>query len=345
MKTRRIAIAIFSLPFPLMLLILFCGCLIPLFIFGADTLNKDNDNNFYYISEKNLGGYKLSGKGLFLYPLPNEKGIKISSGFGDRVHPVKKQKSFHSGIDIPCAEGTNVVSVEDGIVIFAGVQAGYGNFVMIQHNDGYITCFGHLSKILVKTNQSVSKSQIIALSGNTGVSTGAHLHFEVRKENTPVDPAFLLGLVPDIPDVLPADLKYVEINIDIIKKWLNQKNSIFADGFYCEYVIKAAKEFDINPLLLFAITGQEQSFVPRTSKNAVRIANNPFNVYHSWYEYNTDIYDSSRIACRTIINLSQGRPETVQPILWINRKYAKDKNWWIGVSCFFETLEKDILNR
>jgi hypothetical protein len=98
---------------------------------------------------------------------------------------------------------------------------------------------------------------------------------------------------------------------------------------------------------LFAITGQEQQFVPRTGRNAIKIANNPFNVYHSWYEYNTNVSNSAKIAASTIINLSKGRPESVNPLCWINLRggiggYAEDANWWIGVSKIFKEIKSRI---
>ena len=85
-----------------------------------------------------------------------------------------------------------------------------------------------------------------------------------------------------------------------------------------------AKEKDIHPLFLFAITGQEQAFVPRTHKLAKQIANNPFNVYYSWKEYNTTIEQSARIAANTINRLSEDRPYNIDAITWINREYAED---------------------
>ena len=151
----------------------------------------------------------------------------------------------------------------------------------------------------------------------------------------------------NIPDVLPQELKYVDINTDKLRNWLDSRNSILSDEPYFSTIISTAKKYDINPCLLFAITGQEQSFVPRSDKNAYMIANNPFNVYHSWYEYNTQIGDSVAIACGTVINLSKGRPLTVNPIAWMNTRggrggYAEDGNWWIGVTRFFDAIRREV---
>jgi len=145
--------------------------------------------------------------------------------------------------------------------------------------------------------------------------------------------------------ILPEDLTYKAIDIMKLRYSLKNRNSILADEPYLSEIIKAAKEFDVNPLFLFAITGQEQAFVPRTDKDARKIANNPFNVYHSWSEYNTNIQDSARIAARTVTNLSRNRPDAVDPVVWINLKYAEDKKWWIGVSRIFGELKKEVEER
>lgn len=141
------------------------------------------------------------------------------------------------------------------------------------------------------------------------------------------------------PNELPPYLQYESIDDGKLREWLNGRNSLLADEPYFSTIIEVASEFNIHPLLLFAITGQEQGFVSRDHKNAETMANNPFNVYHSWEDFNTNISESSQIAARTIVNLSKDRPEEVDPIHWINRKYAEDGNWWLGVSSIFKQLE------
>ena len=125
---------------------------------------------------------------------------------------------------------------------------------------------------------------------------------------------------------LPPELRYMDIDKSKLKKWLIKRDSILSEEPYISAITETAKQFDINPLLLFAITGQEQAYVPKSDKDSKNIANNPFNIYGSWEEYNTDIYDSSRIASVTIINISKDRPPDADPIQWINRKYAEDAN-------------------
>ncbi|TWI59010.1 putative ABC transport system permease protein [Halalkalibacter nanhaiisediminis] len=144
------------------------------------------------------------------------------------------------------------------------------------------------------------------------------------------------------PNDLTGYLQYEQVNETSLRNWLNNRDSLLADEPYFSTILSVAKEFNIHPFLLFAITGQEQSYVPRSNQNAVEIANNPFNVFHSWEDYNTDILNSSQIAARTIVNLSKDRPEGTDPIQWINRKYAEDKNWWRGVSSIFDMLTREV---
>lgn len=141
------------------------------------------------------------------------------------------------------------------------------------------------------------------------------------------------------PNELPAYLQYENIDQKKLKGFLKGRNSLLAEEPYFSSIINVANEFNIHPLLLFAITGQEQAFVPKDQKSAKKIANNPFNVYHSWEDFNTNITESSQIAARTIVTLSKDRPKEADPIQWINRKYAEDKNWWVGVSSIFKQLK------
>lgn len=140
-------------------------------------------------------------------------------------------------------------------------------------------------------------------------------------------------------DGLPDELRYVDIDRARLIAFLESKSSILAEKPYFDAIVKAAKGFDIHPVVLFAITGQEQGFVPKTNKQHKQIANNPFNVFHSWKEFNTNIGQSSEIAARTVFNLSKGRPADVDPFTWINRKYAEDPNWSDGVRSIFTSIK------
>lgn len=134
-------------------------------------------------------------------------------------------------------------------------------------------------------------------------------------------------------------LQYKEVNKEALNAWLLQKHSVLANEPYFSTIIDTAKSFNVNPLFLFAITGQEQNFVPSTNQFASQIANNPFNLYGSWQAYNTSIEDASQIVARTVINLGKGCPDQEDQIQWINQRYAADPNWHIGVTYFLDQLE------
>lgn len=104
------------------------------------------------------------------------------------------QMQFHKGIDIAVAYGTDVVASAKGKVIFAGQKGGYGKCVIVSHGNGLATLYAHLSDILVAANDEVKVHQVIAKSGNSGRSTGPHLHYEVHKNNTPVNPKLFMQL-------------------------------------------------------------------------------------------------------------------------------------------------------
>ncbi len=115
-------------------------------------------------------------------------GGRLSSGFGKRTSPTRGASSYHKGVDWAVPTGTAVMASSSGTVTRAGWGSGYGYCVYIKHPDGRETRYGHLSKILVSVGQTVSQGQKIALSGNTGVSTGPHLHFEILINGTQVNP-------------------------------------------------------------------------------------------------------------------------------------------------------------
>ncbi|KXG77296.1 Murein DD-endopeptidase MepM [Fervidicola ferrireducens] len=126
------------------------------------------------------------GTGIFQWPVPSSRNI--TSDYGWRVHPVYKSRRFHTGIDIGAPMGANVVAADDGEVIYAGYYGGYGNTIIVDHGGGISTLYAHLSKILVGEGQSVKRGERIGLVGSTGISTGPHLHFEVRKDGQHVSP-------------------------------------------------------------------------------------------------------------------------------------------------------------
>ena len=126
--------------------------------------------------------------GVMIWPVGIE-GTYITSSYGNRLHPVQGVNRYHDGIDIGNAGfGAPVVAAADGFVTYAGVMGGYGNCVMINHGDGIITLYGHGQEIKTTLGASVKQGDVIMTVGSTGVSTGPHLHFEVRKYGVPVDP-------------------------------------------------------------------------------------------------------------------------------------------------------------
>jgi len=130
----------------------------------------------------------LKWGGKMVWPMPTNK--YIASKFGNRLHPIYKVWKMHTGIDIGSKMNEAIVAAADGIVIYAGTRSGYGNCVIIDHGSGITTLYAHINNrgILVKTGQKVTAGQKIANAGQTGVATGPHLHFEVRKNGTPQDP-------------------------------------------------------------------------------------------------------------------------------------------------------------
>ncbi|MDQ1375613.1 MAG: hypothetical protein QOJ09_2951 [Actinomycetota bacterium] len=130
-------------------------------------------------------GPAISGKGIFASPIP---GAAITSGFGPRVHPIYGDVRMHTGIDFRASVGTPVRAAGTGTIVFAGWRGGYGNAVIIDHGNSLATLYGHLSAINVGVGQRVTKGQVIARAGSTGLSTGPHLHFEVRANGVPVNP-------------------------------------------------------------------------------------------------------------------------------------------------------------
>jgi len=122
--------------------------------------------------------------------IPNIKPLigAITSAFGFRLHPIYNDIRFHSGIDFSASEGTGVHSTGDGIVAFSGYKKGYGQKITINHGNGFKTVYAHLSKSLVCQGQKVTRGEIIALSGNSGDSTGPHLHYEIKKNDVTVNP-------------------------------------------------------------------------------------------------------------------------------------------------------------
>lgn len=126
----------------------------------------------------------------FLAALPTRQPALgyFTSGFGVRRSPYGGRDKMHEGLDIANRPGTTIQSPANGLIVFAGQKPGYGRTVIIDHGYGLETWYGHTSKVLVRQSQKVRRGESIALIGNTGRSTGAHVHYEVRVNGIPVDP-------------------------------------------------------------------------------------------------------------------------------------------------------------
>ena len=139
-------------------------------------------------------GSGANSTGSFIWPVASY--VYVSSRFGQRVHPITGEIKNHTGIDIASNQGTTIYAADGGTITLAAWNGGYGNCVMIDHGNGYVTLYGHMSSIAVSQGQTVSQGDTIGYVGSTGNSTGPHLHFEVLKNGTRIDPEqFFSGLV------------------------------------------------------------------------------------------------------------------------------------------------------
>lgn len=123
--------------------------------------------------------------------MPLKSAWHLSSPFGYRIHPITGKKTLHAGMDMAAPKGTPVYAAETGVVIVAQSWSGYGNCIIIDHGGGLWTLYGHLMNggVLVQKGETVKRGEKIGMVGSTGQSTGNHLHFEVRKNSVPVNPA------------------------------------------------------------------------------------------------------------------------------------------------------------
>lgn len=150
---------------------------------AEERLAKDSQNIAALIQRRLAE--KARGTGIMGYP---SDGV-ITSSFGYRVHPILGYSRFHSGLDFGADYGSPIKAADSGIAIFVGWYGGYGQAVIVDHGNGITTLYGHASELYVSEGQTVQRGQAIAAIGSTGLSTGPHLHFEVRLRGEPADPA------------------------------------------------------------------------------------------------------------------------------------------------------------
>jgi len=147
-------------------------------------LARDSEQLAVLIRQRLETSTVVRGTGRMIYPA----AARITSRFGSRVHPILGYRRFHAGIDFGASYGTTIRAADGGRVIFSGWYGGYGQAVIIDHGGGITTLYGHASRLYVREGQTVQQGDAIAAVGSTGLSTGPHLHFEVRQNGNPVNP-------------------------------------------------------------------------------------------------------------------------------------------------------------
>ena len=150
-------------------------------------LERDSTSIGQIIRQRSIGdsrGIIITGRGVMTVPVDAE----ITSGFGYRMHPILGYQKFHSGLDFGSDSGSTIRSAAAGVVIYGQWYGGYGNTVIVDHGSGFTTLYGHAEGFYVAEGATVQKGQPIAAVGSTGLSTGPHLHFEVRQNGEPIDP-------------------------------------------------------------------------------------------------------------------------------------------------------------
>jgi murein DD-endopeptidase MepM/ murein hydrolase activator NlpD len=150
---------------------------------------------FFYEHGDQPGYYDDGGASLETTPWAGPlQVLQVTSGFRlDRMHPILRRVLPHTGIDYAASYGTPVYATADGSVSYAAERGGYGNLVEVQHPNGYATRYAHLSRIGVQPGHAVRQGDVIGWVGATGLATGPHLHFEVRRKGQPVDPALAMA--------------------------------------------------------------------------------------------------------------------------------------------------------
>jgi murein DD-endopeptidase MepM/ murein hydrolase activator NlpD len=193
--------------------------------------DMNNPEKLQEIAEKSiLAIHSPEGDGGNNLDLPVEG--RISSTVGLRPDPINGDIRMHNGIDIAIAEGTPVRPVAPGRVAYRGMQPGYGNMVIIQHEDGMISIYAHHLRNLVKTGDRVGKDTMVAYSGSTGHSTGPHLHFEAWQAGRNVTSAFLPSFAG----------RKIEASSHLSLEKTNLRKAIMSDGTILYIEIAARKK-------------------------------------------------------------------------------------------------------
>jgi hypothetical protein len=139
--------------------------------------------------------------------------------------------------------------------------------------------------------------------------------------------------------IIPKEYQYKAFDLKVIYKYLESKGSKLIEKDYLTIIDQLAEKYYINPLLLIAIIGQEQGFVPSDHEQADVIINNPYNVFGSWQEYNTNFEEATIICLNTITTALKNRPENIDLVKFLNKKYSEDDSWYEGVTIIYTTLK------
>lgn len=216
-------------------------------------------------------------------------------------------------------------------------------------NNLKLSMTSNISSSNINAFSTINKDNVIQQENYTEINSDNNInYFGLRKCSSSLNDFYSKSNVSEnaklLTEHLPDSYQYKVISENALKAYLETRSSLLMNEPYFTSIINVARDFNINPVLLFAITGQEQGFVPTNQDSATQIANNPYNVFCSWQDYNTDIIDSSQIACRTIISLSKDKPDNVDTLVWINRKYSADQNWNNGVRTLYNDINTFIYN-
>lgn len=148
---------------------------------NVELMKWTDGRNIVWVNADGVGGEDKAAMGLPVHG-------RVTSGFGNRFHPILGYERFHAGVDLAAASGTPIHAAADGRVLQAGWHGGYGQEVEIAHGSGLETHYGHMSRIAASIGEVVHKGQVIGWVGSTGLSTGPHVHFEVTKNGRPINP-------------------------------------------------------------------------------------------------------------------------------------------------------------
>lgn len=202
------------------------------------------------------------------------------------------------------------------------------------------------SPVNISSGSAAAVLVLVFLAGATNLNTESVETTQLQERVTPFEDTKISKQMAESTDrpanELPQEMTFHEVDLRGLTEWLEERESLLADEEYIHTIIDVADDFNIHPFVMIAIAGQEQSFVPRDHPSASEMIHNPYNVFHSWRDYNTDLEDSTKIVSRTITTLSADRPEGMDVFQWMNRKYAEHDEWWLGVRYFYDQLTEEI---